>query len=168
MALYGDTPRLEVAYSLNNLASALETAGRYDEAEPLYLRSLAIREALLDAEHPSITLIRNNLGTLYIRSGRAEEAIPLYEDVLAAYRRDALRPMRLASSLSNYAVALIRAGRPAAAVDPLLEAEALMIDALGPESVVLAYTRQSLAMFTRPSTVPWRPRRPTGPRSRYG
>lgn len=144
LALHGDVPHLEVAYSTNNLASALEMAGRFDEAEPLYLRSLEIREALLDPDHPSVTRLRNNLGTLYIRSGRHEQAVPLLADVIAAERRDGLQPIRLAGSLSNYGTALLRSGRSAEAIDPLRESEALIAQALGPDAVLLAFPRQSL------------------------
>ncbi len=38
--------------SLNNLASLYHSQGRYDEAEPLYQRSLAIREKALGENHP--------------------------------------------------------------------------------------------------------------------
>lgn len=144
LARHGETPHLEVAFSTNNLASALEMAGRFDEAEPLYLRSMEIRQALLDPDHPSVTRLRNNLGTLYIRSGRHEEAVPLLEEVVAAERRHGLEPVGLARSLSNYGTALIRSGRSAEALDPLRESEALFSDVLGPDAVVLAFPRQSL------------------------
>lgn len=144
LARHGDTPHLEVAYSTNNLASALELAGRYDEAEPLYLQSLAIREALLDPEHPSITRLRNNLGTLYIRSGRHEEAVSLLADVVDAERRDGLQPIRLAGSLSNLGTALLRSGRYEDAIPPLEESESLIREALGGDAVMLAFPRQSI------------------------
>ena len=37
---------------------------RYDEAEPLYEYSLAIREKVLGKEHPSVAESLNNLATL--------------------------------------------------------------------------------------------------------
>ena len=38
--------------------------GKYDEAEPLYKRALAIHEKALGAEHPQVALALNNLGML--------------------------------------------------------------------------------------------------------
>jgi eukaryotic-like serine/threonine-protein kinase len=144
LALHGDTPHLEVAYSTNNLASTLETAGRFDEAEPLYLRSMEIREALLDSDHPHVTQIKNNLGTLYIRTGRLEEAVPLLAEVVATHRRRGLEPADLGAGLNNYGTALHRSGRPAEAIDALRESEAIFVELQGSDAVVLAFPRQTL------------------------
>ena len=143
LARHGDTPHLEVAYSTNNLASTLERAGRFDEAEPLYLRSMEIREALLDPDHPHVTQIKNNLGTLYNRTGRQEQAVPLLADVVAAHRRHGLEPGSLAAGLSNYGVALLRSGRFAEAIDALQESQALFIELQGSDALVLAFPRQA-------------------------
>ena len=40
--------------SLNNLAELYRNQGRYAEAEPLYKRSLAIREKALGPDHPDV------------------------------------------------------------------------------------------------------------------
>ena len=50
--------------SLNNLAELFRTQGRYSEAEPLYKRSLAIREKALGPVHPSVGTSLNNLAAL--------------------------------------------------------------------------------------------------------
>ena len=42
------------ATSLNNLAELYRVQGKYVEAEPLYQRSLAIREKALGPEHPQV------------------------------------------------------------------------------------------------------------------
>jgi tetratricopeptide (TPR) repeat protein len=55
----------DVATSRNNLALLYRSQGRYGEAEPLYLRSLAIKEAQLGADHPSTQQVRTNLANLY-------------------------------------------------------------------------------------------------------
>ena len=52
------------APSLNNLAALYQAQGRYAEAEPLYKRSLAIREKALGPEHPDV-------GTVAQQPGRA-------------------------------------------------------------------------------------------------
>jgi hypothetical protein len=43
-----------VAQSLNNLAELYRRLGRSADAEPLYKRSLAIREKVLGPDHPDI------------------------------------------------------------------------------------------------------------------
>ena len=46
---------------------------RYDEAEPLYLRCLAITEKAYGAEHKGVAASCNNLATLYqVRAPRDE------------------------------------------------------------------------------------------------
>ena len=67
------------------------TWGRYAEAEPLYRRSLAIREKALGREHSHVAVSLNNLGTLSMDQGRYAEAGPLYERALAI-REKALPP----------------------------------------------------------------------------
>ena len=52
--------------------------GRYAEAEPLYRRSLEIREKQLGPDHPDVATSLNNLADLYRAMGRYAEAEPLY------------------------------------------------------------------------------------------
>ncbi len=65
--------------------------GRYAEAEPLYRRSLAIREKALGPDHPDTAVSLNNLALLYGNQGRYAEAEPLYQRSLAI-REKALGP----------------------------------------------------------------------------
>jgi tetratricopeptide (TPR) repeat protein len=74
-ALPDPTP---LATSLNNLAGLYKSQGRYPEAEPLYRRSLQIREQQLGADHPDTATSLNNLAALYYSQGRYPEAEPLY------------------------------------------------------------------------------------------
>ena len=55
--------------SLNNLAALYRAQGRYGEAEPLYKRSLAIREKALGPEHPQTGTRLNNLARLLEAKG---------------------------------------------------------------------------------------------------
>ena len=66
-----------------NLAYAYESAGRLDEAIPLYEQVLADYERVLGADHRDTLISRNNLAYAYESAGRLDEAIPLYEQVLA-------------------------------------------------------------------------------------
>jgi len=127
-ALHPDTPHLDVAYALNNHASAFEFADRIEEAEPLYLESLGIREQLLPPEHPSVLTVKNNLANLYAKSGRPELAIAQYESILPERRRRE-EPVPLAVVLSNYGHSLRMVGRDTDAERVEAEAEALFRDA---------------------------------------
>jgi tetratricopeptide (TPR) repeat protein len=61
--LFPDHP--DVATSLHNLALLYREQGKYNEAEPLIQRSLAIREEkALAPDHPSVATGLNNLGGL--------------------------------------------------------------------------------------------------------
>ena len=69
-------PRL--ATSLNNLALLYYRQGEYIEAEPLYLRALAIDEKALGSDHPALAIDLNNLAELYRAQSKFGEAEPLY------------------------------------------------------------------------------------------
>ena len=62
---------------------ALRNQGKYDEAEPLYQRALAIREKALGPDHPDVAESLNNLAELYSNQGKYAEAEPLYKRALA-------------------------------------------------------------------------------------
>ena len=48
--------------SLNNLAALYQDQGRYADAEPLYKRSLAIREKALGPDHPDVATVAEQSG----------------------------------------------------------------------------------------------------------
>ena len=60
--------------SLNILANSYSNQGKYDEAEPLYKRSLKILEKALGKEHPHVAASLNNLAELYRQIGKEDEA----------------------------------------------------------------------------------------------
>jgi tetratricopeptide (TPR) repeat protein len=72
-----------LATSLNDLAALYESMGRYSEAEPLCVRSLAIYEQQLGANSLNTAISLNNLASLYKSMGRYTEAEPLYKRSLA-------------------------------------------------------------------------------------
>lgn len=67
-----------VGLFLNNLADLYLALGDFAEAEPLYLRSLAVREKALGPDHPDVAQSLNNLAFLYYTHGDQEKALPLY------------------------------------------------------------------------------------------
>jgi|SRR5829696_6824816 len=56
--------------------------GRYDEAERLQLRALAIAEERLGPDHLDVASILNGLGVIHKYQGRYAEAEPLYRRAL--------------------------------------------------------------------------------------
>src|SRR5262245_59380555 len=68
--------------SLSNLAHLYQAQGRYEEADPLYKRSLAIVETV-GREHPNVAVQLSDLATFYQAQGRHEEAERLYLRSLA-------------------------------------------------------------------------------------
>ncbi|WP_103124609.1 CHAT domain-containing tetratricopeptide repeat protein, partial [Nostoc cycadae] len=65
----------DVATSLNNLAFLYDAQGKYQQAEPLYQRSLAILEKMLGEKHPLVATSLNNLAALYLAKGDITRAI---------------------------------------------------------------------------------------------
>ncbi len=65
--------------SLNNLALLYDTQGQYAQAEPLYLRALAILEKALGPEHPNVASGLENYADLLQKTGRTAEADELEE-----------------------------------------------------------------------------------------
>jgi tetratricopeptide (TPR) repeat protein len=77
------TNRQTVARYLNTLGLLQDQQGNYEAAEPLYRRSLAIREQVLGPDHPATAASLNNLAELYRSQGQYEAAEPLYRRALA-------------------------------------------------------------------------------------
>lgn len=63
---------------LNQAGFYAHQRARYVLAEPLFQRSLSIREKVLGPEHPSTATSLNNLAGLYRTTGRLSKAEPLY------------------------------------------------------------------------------------------
>ncbi len=60
-------------YAANGLRPCLyRCAGKYDEAEPLYRRALAIKEKALGPQHPNTATSINNLAELLRSQGASE------------------------------------------------------------------------------------------------
>ena len=76
----------DVAASLNNLAVVYHKQGRYADAEPLYKRSLTIREETLGSDHPEIAKSLNNLAALHYSQGQYADALPLVQATIVRGR----------------------------------------------------------------------------------
>jgi len=76
-ALQEAKEELRLAASLDDEARLYHKQGKYAEAEPVYQRSLAIREKTLGAEHPDVATSLENLADVYQAQGKYAEAEPL-------------------------------------------------------------------------------------------
>ncbi len=75
-------PATDLTLTLNNLAGLYKSLERYEEAEPLYLRALAIRTQQLGRQHPDVATSLNNLAVLCKAQRRYGEAQHLYEQAI--------------------------------------------------------------------------------------
>jgi tetratricopeptide (TPR) repeat protein len=133
---------------LNQTGYYLYERARYEQAEPLYMRTLAIVEKVLGPEHSDVAASLNNLAMMYNNQGRYEQAEPLYERALAIVEK-ALGPEHpgVAASLSNLALLYNNKGCYEQA-KPLHErALAIGEKALGPEHPDMALILNNLAVL---------------------
>ena len=86
------------AIGLANLAGVYNDAERYDEAEAVYLESLALFERSVGIDHPQAIVARTTLSNLYVRMNRVTEARTLIERTLD----DALSGLGEAHFLTAY------------------------------------------------------------------
>ena len=77
----------EAINMLNQAGVYLVERAEYEQAEPLLLRALAIREQMLGANHPNTAQSLNNLAYLYEVQGQYEQAEPLYKRALAIHEQ---------------------------------------------------------------------------------
>ena len=71
------------AWIFNHLAVLFQAKARYAEAEPLSRRALAIVEASIGTDHPTVATSLNNLASLLSETNRPGEASRLYRRALA-------------------------------------------------------------------------------------
>jgi len=101
----GTYPQLGVrAAYLSNLANLYQSQGKYEQAEPLNIRALSIREKALGGDHCDTAASLNNLAELYKLQGKYEQAEPLFNRALEIFenRRGPDHP-DTGSGLSNLA-----------------------------------------------------------------
>jgi tetratricopeptide (TPR) repeat protein len=152
-----DVRRLRLQ-TLSDLGRIRRILGRYEEAEPLIKRSIALAEETFGTDSVETAGALNDLGMLYKFNGRFEEAEPLYRRALEIFER-AYGPdhYEVAVNLNNLAMVLDARGEAE-------EAEALLKRALrikerlfGAENVAWAMTANNLGVLYReqsPATKP--------------
>jgi tetratricopeptide (TPR) repeat protein len=73
--------------SLSNLAEFYSSQGKPDQAEPLFIRSLAVREKGLPPDHPDVAQSLSCLAKQYCSQGKYADAEPLYKRSLEIYEK---------------------------------------------------------------------------------
>ena len=141
--LGGESP--EVADNLNDLAELAFRAGRYDEAEALYQRTLRIRRSVLGRDHDSVATSLDGLGIVHVRRGEHEQALELFQQVLVIGEKNLgeFHP-DIAISLSNLAATLGRLGRDDEAEPLLIRANEITEKVFGAEHRMVSTTLQNL------------------------
>jgi tRNA A-37 threonylcarbamoyl transferase component Bud32/tetratricopeptide (TPR) repeat protein len=137
----------EVADILNKLGMTLAAKGRFDEAETILERSLALHESLWGGRDPRVAKVLHNLSGIAYYRGRTEDGIRLQQRALAI--REATLPddhPDLAGSREALALFLQKEGK-AAEAEKLLERLAATAEKVyGPEHPELARTLLNLGL----------------------
>jgi tetratricopeptide (TPR) repeat protein len=132
-----------IAPAVNNLATVVHEAGRYEEAEALYRRALDLWTSCGAEVHPDAVAALNNLAALHFDRGEHSVARAERERVVELWER-ALGPDHpmVAAALANLATQITR-DEPDAAL-PLLERALAIHDAAYPapthETAIVLYT----------------------------
>jgi Tfp pilus assembly protein PilF len=139
---------LEAAQLLNNAGYYLDDRARYRDAEPLYVRALAIREQQLGPLHSDTAQSLNNLAALYRNQGKYADAESLLVRALAI-REQHLGPLHpdTAQSLNNLAALYVNQGKYADAESLLVRALAIREQHLGPLHPNTAGSLNNLALL---------------------
>jgi CHAT domain-containing protein/Tfp pilus assembly protein PilF len=145
-----DAPTKNLAGAMNNLAQLYGDVGRDAEAEPLYMRALAIMEKTVGVDSVDIAPELNNLAALYQRQLRYAEAEPLFKRALALSEKQlpANHP-DIGRALNNLATCYEKQDRHAEAEALTRRALALYEKVAGPESPAVATLLSNLGQIVK-------------------
>ena len=131
--------------TLDDLGMLLNYKGDYDGAEPLFRRSLEIRDKVLGPEHPDTAISLANLGSLLSDKGDYGAAEPLYRRELAIMEKiNGLEHPDTFTSLQNFGVLLRNIGRLEEALTTLHESNERAKTVYGENSLERAYPLSAL------------------------
>jgi eukaryotic-like serine/threonine-protein kinase len=132
---------------LANLAASYEGLGRYDEAEPIYRKVLAIETAIGGPDNLETLATAHNLAFLLESMGRHEESEPIYRDTLERCAR-VLGPSHegTLSCMTGLASLLRDTDRNEEAKEILEEAWGLAVAAYGVDSPLSSYVGGNLGL----------------------
>ncbi len=134
--------------ALTRIARLYQEQGRYAEAEPLYVRALAIAKKQLGSNHSDIAASMNNLAGLYKDIGRYQEAELLYVEALAITEEElSTNHPNTSTSLNNLAGLYKDIGRYQEAEPLYLRALAIREEQLGANHPDTAQSLNNLAFL---------------------
>lgn len=128
----------------NNLGLVYQDLKRYDEAEKLHLRVLAVLEKTGRRDTTFATTL-NNLASVAMATGRHADAQGFLRQTLEVYRQTAPGSVLHLTAINNLAAAGFMAGDYREAEARYEEASALLDDVLGPEHPDSLRARKNLA-----------------------
>jgi tetratricopeptide (TPR) repeat protein len=138
---------LPIALMANQFGLFLYARGAYTQVEPLYQRSLTIREKALGPEHPDVAQSLNNLAVFYAAQGQYAQAEPICQRALAIREKAlGLEHPDVAQSLNNLATLSADQGQYAQAAPLYKQALAVREKTLDPEHPDIAYSLNGLAV----------------------
>jgi CHAT domain-containing protein/Tfp pilus assembly protein PilF len=143
-------PTKNLAGAMNNLAQLYSDVGRDAEAEPLYMRALAIMEKTVGVDSVGIAPELNNLAALYQRQLRYAEAEPLFKRALLLSEKQlpANHP-DIGRALNNLATCYYKQDRHAESEALTRRALALYEKVAGPESPAVATLLSNLGQIVK-------------------
>ncbi|WP_417910972.1 tetratricopeptide repeat protein [Candidatus Electronema sp. PJ] len=137
---------LDLALAQHELAWLYDDQGQYEKAEPLYKRSLDIREKTLGKDHPDVAASLNNLAVLYTAQVKYKEAEPLLQRALDIKEKTFGKDHPdTEGNLNNLAILYQKQGRYAEA-EPLYKRDLKISEkSLGKDHPEVATTLNNLA-----------------------
>jgi CHAT domain-containing protein len=134
------------AVVLSDLAFLYEDEGRYDDAEGLLRRALAIHIKEFGEDHPDVAINVAEIAELYLLEGRAADAEPLAERAVASHEKPSVSLSSKAFSLAILAKVYRTEGKYAQAADLLKRVIDLRQQAQGVNPRDLPDSRVDLAL----------------------
>ena len=139
-----------VLNSVNNVANALESLGRFAKALPLLEEVLAASRRTYPDDHPEVALSLNNLAYCLHSLGRLSDALTYYEEALATQqRRFGGDHPYVATGLNNFAGCLQALGRADEALPRFEQALAMRRRLHGGDHPDVANTLNNVAACLR-------------------
>ena len=138
----------EAARLLDEAGYYLFEQGQYQEAEPLLMQAVAIREQTLGPEHLDVATSLNHLAELYREQAKYEQAEPLYLRALAIQESHLeLAPQDLATILNNLGLLYNSQAKYAQSRQFCQRALDIRTKMLGPEHPDTATSLNNLALL---------------------
>ena len=140
----------ELAAALGQLADLYRAQARYEEAEPLYRRAIALEEGRQGGEHAGMARALNNLALVYRAQGFYEQAEPLCRRALAIAERvhGGEHPLT-AAAVGNLLTVYLAQQRFGEAGPLFRRSVAIKERVLGPTHPALAGSLSTYAAFLR-------------------